>query len=145
MTARVLAGAIAAIAVACAAGPPVPVAIDTATDTCSHCRMVISSRSTAAQVVAPGEEPLLFDDLGCLREYLAATALPPRAAVFVASHLTGAWVRAGDAVFTEMTGLQTPMGSGLIAHANRDERDADPAAAGGRAIGTSDALGRVLP
>jgi hypothetical protein len=117
----------------CASAPPAPVAIDTAADVCAHCRMTIVSTATAAQVVAPGEEPVLFDDLGCLRDEVARTGLAPGAAVFVADHRTGEWVDGRTAVFT-LTSLDTPMGSGLVAHATGASRDLDAAASRGTAV-----------
>jgi copper chaperone NosL len=125
---------------ACAAGAPPPVVIDTRNDACRHCRMIVSDLRVAAQIVAPGEEPLVFDDIGCLRDYLASAPASNDAVVYVADHRTGAWVEAGDAVFTKGT-VETPMNSGIIAHADAASRDADDAARGGTAVGV--ALGRA--
>ena len=74
-----------------------------------------------------------FDELGCLRDYLGGHATPADAVVYVADHRTGEWVTARTAVFTK-TATSTPMGSGLLAHADAASRDADPAAAGGSAV-----------
>jgi len=122
------------LATGCAgSGTPGPVAIILGRDACSHCRMAIVSTATAAEIVAPGEEPHLFDDLGCLRDFVATARLASDAVVFVADHRTGAWIEARHAVFTK-TALQTPMGSGLIAHADTASRDQDAAARGGAAV-----------
>ena len=137
--------AVLLIASACAAGPARPVAIDLAHDACASCRMIISSRATAAQIVAPGEEPRLFDDFACLRKGLADAAPPADAAIFVADHLTGDWLRVEEAVFTEVPGLHTPMNSGLIAHLSAAERDQDPVARDGRVVPLREVLGRVAP
>lgn len=99
-------------------------------EACAFCRMAIVDGSTAAQIVAPGEEPRFFDDLGCLRQYLATTKLPWKAAVYVADHRTRAWVPLGRALFARQPALETPMGSQLIAHASAGSRDADAAARG---------------
>jgi copper chaperone NosL len=122
-----------------------PVALEPATiavgrDTCAHCRMTFVSVATAAQLVAPGDEPLLFDDLACLRDFVAGGATPSDAVAFVADHRTSAWVRAADAVFTR-TSLSTPMASGLIAHADAASRDRDQAAATGTPVPKE----RILP
>ena len=112
---------------ACSSDPPRPVAIDTAHDACAFCRMAISGTRTAAQLIAAHEEPLLFDDLGCLSDYL--TGRPSAAAgrvAYVADHHTGAWVRAEDALYTRVPGLATPMNSQLVAHADATSRAADP-------------------
>ena len=106
--------------------------------------MTVSDRGFAAQIVAPGEEPLFFDDLGCLREHLAApdTPLPEDAAVYVADHRTGEWVDVRNAVFTRREGLATPMASGLMAHASAASRQEDEEARGGVRVPASDILGR---
>lgn len=120
----ILAGAICA---ACAAGPPRPESIRLGEDSCAHCRMTIVSIKTAAQIVAPGGEPVMFDEIGCLRSYLGDHPLAADAVAYVADHRTGEWVDAGRAVFSRSS-EQTPMGSGLIAHADNESRDSDPAA-----------------
>lgn len=118
--------------VACAGSPPRPVTIDVHHDVCAHCRMVISTPTTAAQLLIPGEEPVLFDDLACLREFAGLAPVPADALVFVADHLSGDWLRLEDAIVSEIPGLQTPMGGGLVAHRSTADRDRDPAARGGR-------------
>jgi len=96
--------------------------------------MMVSDVRVAAQIVAPGEEPLFFDDIGCLRDYLASTSAAADAVVYVADHRTGAWVDATQAVFTRSATIETPMGSGIIAHADAASRDADDAARGGSGV-----------
>ena len=88
--------------------------------------MAVSSAVFASQLVAPGELPRFFDDLGCLADYLKAGKAPAGATAFVADHRTKAWVRADRAVYTRVPGLETPMGSHAIAHADAASRDADP-------------------
>jgi copper chaperone NosL len=109
--------------------------------------MVASDPRTAAQIVAPGEEPRIFDDIGCLRQYLTRHEVARDAAIFVADHRTGDWVSAAGAIYTLSRGRQTPMSSGIIAHASQASRDEDPAAAGGEDVAASailheDALAR---
>ncbi len=65
------------VAFACALAGPVE--IDPQHDSCHWCRMTISSPRLAAQVVEPGEEPRLFDDLGCLSRELEHNARSARA------------------------------------------------------------------
>ena len=114
---RPLAAALALAA--CTSGPPPPAALDTRTEACRSCRMAISEARFAGQIVAPAEEPRFFDDLGCLRDHLASAGARPSGSVaYVADHLTRAWVRADRAVYTRVPGLETPMGSHLVAHAD---------------------------
>jgi copper chaperone NosL len=135
-----------ALLAACAAGPPQPVALDTKNTECANCRMIVSDVHYAAQIVAPGEEPRFFDDVGCLRSYLkGGAALPSGAVAYVADHRTGEWVTAADAVYTKIVGYSTPMNSGLIAHADVASRDADPGAQRGERVGGADVFGAGGP
>jgi copper chaperone NosL len=108
--------------------------------------MAVSDARFAAQLMAPGEEPLFFDDLGCLRDHLAANPRPPRGTVaFVADHRTREWVRASKATFTRREDVATPMSSHLLAHASAASRDADPVAAGGVPVGLAELFGPEGP
>ena len=98
----------------CSSAPPRPDTIRTGEDACAQCRMTILSLKTAAQIVAPGAEPVFFDDLRCLTDYRARTMVTGDAMVFVVDHATGEWIDERDAVITRAH-EQTPMGSGLIA------------------------------
>ncbi len=115
--------------------------LDTRNDACAWCRMIVSDQKTAAQIVAPGEDPLFFDDLACLRQYRADHhPLSNKASVYVADHRTGEWVRAGNAVYTR-TRLQTAMSSGVIAHASPTSREQDADARDGEPVTLEAAAG----
>ncbi len=119
------------LAAACVQREPRPAELDTRNEACASCRMPVSDARLASQLVAPGELPRFFDDLGCLRDFLAAGKAPRGAVAFVADHRTKQWVRADRAVYTRVPGLETPMSSHLIAHAEVASRDQDPDARGG--------------
>lgn len=128
MNRALAAGVMSALLAGCTAGPPRPVEIDTRNDACSWCRMGISDLRVAAQLVAPSEEPRLFDDIACLRDYLAGGAtIPPGAIAYVADHRTKAWVVAARAVYSRIDTLSTPMASRLAAWADESSRSADDA------------------
>lgn len=126
---------------ACTGGAPRPVEVALGQDACAHCRMVVGDARLAAQLVAPGQEPLVFDDLGCLVDHLAARPPSPGAVAYVADHRTGAWVRAADAVFSRVPGLATPMASSLVAHADETSRRADPSTVGGTIVDRASLFG----
>jgi copper chaperone NosL len=128
------------IGCACAVGPAAAVDPVMGEDACAHCRMTIVSRATAAQIVRPGDEPVFFDDLGCLRDYLLHQPPAADAVIYVADHRGGVWADARTARYTK-TGTATPMASGLLAHADEASRDADTAAAGGTRISSREVLG----
>ena len=123
----------------CSLSRTTPAALDTSgKESCAFCRMAIVDGRTAAQLVAPGEEPRFFDDLGCLRSYLATTKLPWKGRVYVADHRTRAWIPQTQAVYAKQPALETPMGSQLIAHANADSRASDAAARGATPLTAAD-------
>ncbi len=139
-------GALALLALvlfaACSRGPAAPATLDTKNDVCGWCRMAVSDARFAAQLVAPSEEPRFFDDVGCLATFLKAGGAPAKGQIaYVADHRTKAWMRASNAIYTKKAGLQTPMGSGLIAHVDGASRDADPDAGGGAPAGVSGVFG----
>jgi len=134
-----------AVALACAGGAPEPAALDTRNEQCSSCRMAVSSAVFASQLVAPGELPRFFDDLGCLADYLKAGKAPRGATAFVADHRTKAWVRADGAVYTRVPGLETPMGSHVIAHADGASRDQDADAREGTPVAATELFGPAGP
>lgn len=130
------------LAVGCGGGAPGPAELDTANEQCANCRMAVSDARFASQLVAPGEIPQFFDDLGCLVERLEAPRkLPAGAAAFVADHRTRAWVRADRAVYTRVPELDTPMNSHLVAHADEASRAADDDARGGTPVAAVDLFG----
>jgi copper chaperone NosL len=132
---------LAALAVACPGGTPEPAPLDTRSEPCASCRMPVSTAVFASQLVAPGELPRFFDDLGCLADYLRAGKTPAGATAFVADHRTKAWVRADRAVYTRVPGLETPMGSHAIAHADAASRDADEDARAGTPLTATELFG----
>ena len=133
---------VAGLSLACAEGPPGPATLGVGRQPCDHCRMTVSDARFAAQLVAPGEEPRFFDDLGCLTAYLRdQETRPPGAVAYVADHRTSDWVRAAAAVYTRVETLETPMSSHLIAHASAASRDADPAARDGVAVTAAELFG----
>ena len=147
---RVLAGCVlagaAAWSVSCAGGPVSPAALDpSGAESCRWCRMAILDAKVAAQVGGRLEEPIFFDDIGCLRDYLRAAGTPrPGMMAWVADHRTGEWVAASRALYTRAS-IETPMGSHLIAHADAASRSGDPAASDGRGVEAGDLFGSPGP
>jgi len=127
--------------IACAPGPPAPAPLDTRNEACAACRMAVSEARFAAQLVAPGELPRFFDDLGCLAGYVRAGKAPGDATAFVADHRTRSWVRADRAVYSRVPALATPMGSHLVAHADTASRDQDEGAPSGTPVTPAELFG----
>lgn len=142
----VLPALLVAVAAACGEARIEPAPLDTKNEACTWCRMAVSNPTFAAQVVAPGELPRFFDDIGCLADWLrAGRDVPPGAVAFVADHRTRAWIRADQAWYTSVPGLATPMSSHVIAHTDSASRDQDPDARGGSPLAASELFGPAGP
>jgi copper chaperone NosL len=136
---------VAALLPGCAGREPKPAALDRRNEACQSCRMPVSEARLASQLVAAGEEPLFFDDLGCLRDYLIQHPAVRGTVAYVVDHRSGAWILAGRAVFSKCGGIETPMGSHLVAHADAASREADPATRGGAAVPPREIFGPSGP
>ncbi len=137
-----LALVLAVLLAACAKGPVPPAQPDTRHDACGWCRMAVTDLRFAAQLVAPGEEPRFFDDIGCLAAFLKAGGAPVKGQLaYVADHRTKQWVRASSALYTKVPGLLTPMNSFLVAHADAASRSGDDSAKGGAPVTVADVFG----
>jgi copper chaperone NosL len=131
---------------ACGGGPPPPAPLDANAESCGYCRMAFSDVRFAGQIVAPGEEPAFFDDIGCLGAFVTkAGSFGPGAIAYVTDHNSGAWVPAARAIYTRVADLDTPMGSHLIAHADAASRDGDAAARRGTAVDPREIFGPSGP
>ena len=105
-----------AMTVACRSGPPRPVEID-ADDMCAFCRMAISQKQFAAEIIDRSGNVQKFDDIGCLLRYRERQQTTP-AAVFVVDYRTRHWLDANAAYFIHSDRLQTPMDGRFAAFAD---------------------------
>lgn len=101
--------------VACNSGAPKPDAIRPDEDSCASCRMQISERRFATEVLTAEGQYLKFDDLGCFRSYLQNKPELRAESMWVTSYETGLWMDARSAAYLLDSGERTPMGSGIVA------------------------------
>jgi copper chaperone NosL len=100
---------------------------------CGFCRMAISQKQFAAEVLDADENAVKFDDIGCLLHYLAGVKHQP-AAVFVMDYETRRWTDANAAFFLRGSKLQTPMGGGVLAVGGRSRAEALAGQLGGEVV-----------
>ena len=112
---------LAVLLAACAGGAIKPVDIE-ASDMCSFCRMAISEKRYAAEIIDAEDNVMKFDDIGCMLRYrdAAGTTLKPLA-IFVTDFETREWLPAEKAFFVRPANVKTPMGSGIVAHASMEK------------------------
>lgn len=102
---------------ACASTPAGPPVVHWGVDECSHCHMILSEPRYAAVARSANGEEARFDDLGCMAAWRVAEA---RGKWTIWAHASAgdAWLPAATAWFVP-AGAHTPMGSGLLAFADR--------------------------
>ena len=83
-------------------------------DNCSSCRMALSDKSFASEIITSKDEVMKFDDLSCLESYRKKNASIQIKAIFVMDYDTKSWLPFEKSVIVR-TGIDTPMGSGKIA------------------------------
>ena len=83
-------------------------------DNCSNCRMAVSDKSFASEIITDKDEVMKFDDLSCLESYRKKNASVQIKAIFVTDYDTKSWLPFEKSVIVK-TGIDTPMGSGKIA------------------------------
>lgn len=106
---------------ACSAGEIKPVPIEDG-DMCSSCKMAISEKQFAAEIITEDEQVLKFDDIACLLRYQKAQGDKLKAAaIFVTDYETRQWLRAEDAFFSRSETVKTPMGGGILAFGDRSK------------------------
>ena len=83
-------------------------------DACANCRMAVSDKAFASEIILQNGEALKFDDLVCLEDYRKKEPTAKIAAIFVSDYETKEWLAFEKSIIVE-TGIATPMGSGKIA------------------------------
>lgn len=118
--------------IACAAGQVRPVPIEDG-DACSFCRMAISEKQFAAEIIKNDETVLKFDDIKCMLRYQERSEDKQKpAATFVTDYVSKEWIKAEDAFYVRSETIKTPMGGGIIAYRDKGQiqgesvRFADP-------------------
>lgn len=138
-------GAAVLLAGGCRQGKPQPVEIVLSEDACSECRMAVSDRKFAAELVTTAGHVDYFDDIGCLIIFLRKNPPPSGSAAYVVDFYTGSWLEQTQAYFLHAKTLPTPMSYGLAAFVS--EIDAQKAAKQwpGKVLGWSDLLREFRP
>ena len=85
-------------------------------DMCSYCRMAISEKQYAAEVIDTDGQAFKFDDIGCMVNFIEGKKnKAPIAAYFVMDFDRREWVRGEDAYYVRTSEVTTPMNGGLVA------------------------------
>ena len=104
-----------------------PVAIE-ANDMCSFCRMSISERRYAAELIDNDGQAFKFDDIGCMANFIRQKRNDGAIqATFVMEFDGREWLQAENASYVRSPELKTPMNGGIVAF--KDQAGANAAVA----------------
>jgi copper chaperone NosL len=96
-------------------------------DMCSYCRMAITSKHFAAELITSDEKVFKFDDIGCMLNFVdTKTAGKQITALYVADFNSQQWIPAEQAHYVSTDKVQTPMNGNFLAFEN--PKDASEAA-----------------
>lgn len=85
-------------------------------DMCSYCRMAISEKQYAAEVIDSDGQAFKFDDIGCMVNFMEGKKnKAPIAAYFVIDFDKREWIKGEDAYYVRAAEVNTPMDGGIIA------------------------------
>ena len=99
-------------------------------DTCARCGMIISDERYAAALVAPDGRVRLFDDAGEMLMSAAEDA-PEGQRAWAHDRQGKQWIDATTAIYARGEPETTPMGTGYVAFAKREDAEAFAAQPGG--------------
>lgn len=98
-----------------------PRAIQPEVDVCEVCNMSIVHENYATEVVLKNGDVHIFDDIGCMYDYMAETEDQIEVS-YVKDILSDDWVKSEDAFYVYDAAAWTPMAYGVLSF--KEEKDA---------------------
>jgi copper chaperone NosL len=83
-------------------------------DMCSYCRMAISEKRYAAELLDSDGRAFKFDDIGCMSNFVNKREVKAMV-YFVMDFDERTWIRAEDAFYVRSAEITTPMNGGIVA------------------------------
>ncbi len=106
---------IAIILAACQNRSVEPVAL-VPDDMCTYCKMAISEKPYASELIDSEGDVFKFDDVGCMLNFLNRRMSGKSArAYFVMDFNERQWIKAEEAFYVRSSSIKTPMSGGIIA------------------------------
>ncbi|WLR50405.1 nitrous oxide reductase accessory protein NosL [Bacillus tianshenii] len=94
-------------------------------DACVVCQMSIVHTDFATQIVEQNGESHIFDDLGCMMEYMEKQIDEEDVAgAFVKDLEDGDWIKMNEAVYVYDEEFWTPMAYGVVSFSSKEKAEA---------------------
>ena len=103
------------ILVGCSEKTYEPRAIVSETDVCQICNMSIVHNDYAGQIALKNGDVELFDDIGCLMEYINANGEDSLGVAFIKDAIKDEWINTFEANYVYNKDYWTPMNYGVLA------------------------------
>lgn len=88
-------------------------------DMCAYCKMAISEKRYAAELIDSEGQVFKFDDMGCMANFIKSKKSNAKiVAYFVMDFDAPQWVKAEEAYYLRSPELRTPMNGGVVAFKN---------------------------
>ena len=102
-------------------------------DVCANCKMAISQKTFAAEILDSEQTAVKFDDIGCLARYISKRGRKYQvAAWFVTDRDSKTWIDATKAWYVQSDSIRSPMGSWIVAYRERNRAETAAAQPGYR-------------
>lgn len=112
-----------------------PKPIRVGTDGCDFCKMTVTDERFAAELVTEKGKTFIFDDLHCLKQYLADNPdKSAKASFFVVDYSSKKLVDASTATLVKGEQFHSPMGSNTVAFQNKAAAKEAQATAGNQPV-----------
>lgn len=105
---------------ACQSKAAAPVEIKANEESCAECKMGIEELKSAAQIILEDGKPLLFDDIGCMINYLQQKE-PKYEAAFIHDFETEEWIDFDKSTFVQGTFMESPMSYGIAGFESKEK------------------------
>jgi len=115
-----MAAVVSVILAACGETNTEPREIDEETDICVVCNMSITHPNYAGQLIFENNDHLVFDDIGCLIEYLKEPEQDV-AIAYIRAADTKEWIDVETAAYLYNEEYWTPMNYGVLAFASEED------------------------
>jgi copper chaperone NosL len=115
---------IMAIAIAgCGKQDPKPVAINGTTDKCEVCNMAVQDNQYASEIILDNGKAIVFDDIGCMNEWLEENKGKKVDALFVRDYHTSEWLQMEKAYYVYDHSIKTPMAYNVISFETKNDAE----------------------
>ncbi|WP_083566467.1 nitrous oxide reductase accessory protein NosL [Domibacillus mangrovi] len=112
---------LAIVLVGCSEQSYEPKEINPETAICKICNMSITEMDFAGQIIFKNGDHDVYDDLGCLVEYILESGEDKIGAAYIKDAQDHTWIDVKEATYVYASDIWTPMNYGVLAFASKEQ------------------------